>query len=147
MFGQTNHNGPLLRSRRLLIMGAGLLYLLLVWLYAWCVNDEIYFYEFLDPIKYLLMAKSLSQGSGYAIIGLDPPVPYTLQPVLFPFLTSLIIRLFGMHVPLIKAMQLVFYFVGFLALIDWARLRNEAGVGALAALLALSTPYAVAFPR
>ncbi len=114
-------------------------------IHIWLVDPDLYFSYYPDQAVYIVHALSFSQGEGYTTISYDPPRALTtMKPFMFSWLLSWVIRLFGLHIPVMKLMTLLIYFLGLTCYVDLVRIRGEALYGLLAAVLALSSPLSLA---
>jgi len=116
-------------------------------LYFAQVNHDLLYSFGGDETTYIVLALALSQGQGFTNVSKNPPVPQIHFPFFHPLLLSLVIRLFGLNIPLMKIMVISIYLAGLLLFVDLMRLKKEAFVAGLAVLLAASEAFPISYSR
>jgi hypothetical protein len=107
----------------------------------------VHIFKIWDETEYIVRALALSQGQGYVDIAAAPPQPETHFPFLHPLLLSLVIRLFGLNIPIMKIVLIIIYLAGLLLFVDLMRLKKEFFGAAIAALLAASYPSSLIYSK
>lgn len=134
---------------RVEVYGLGLVFGLVTALYLLAINPDVYFSFWPDQTTYLVYALAFSRGLGDTCIALASGLPTTIMhPPGFAFLLSLVIRIFGFHVPLMKLVLILIYLFGLLLYADSkGQSRDPYGFGPWAAVLTASAPFALAYSQ
>jgi 4-amino-4-deoxy-L-arabinose transferase-like glycosyltransferase len=83
-----------------------------------------------DGCNYMMLAKSLSEGSGYQILG----SPHTIAPFMFPLLLAPIGKCFGYNIFLMRLLEALFAISGVMAVFILFREIRSQRVGLIVAL-------------
>ena len=120
------------------LIGAGIL---AVFYYLALLFRQIYITK--DGAVYVLLAQSLASGQGYIDNFLPRPLPHTSVPPGYPFILSVVIRMVGYNVIVLRALNVIFTIIALALLIKVLRKNLDARGTAAAFVLFAFNPVFV----